>query len=108
MKEMTMAERPRTRQNIQQELVLKALKDDGYRQHLKANPKAALEEAIGQSLPADVNITVVEESASNLYLILPPPLPANVELSDDQLDAAAGGSGVSISFNDNNNFSIVT
>lgn len=101
-----MAEASRTRQDIQQELVLKALKDEAYRQRLKANPKVALEEAIGQSLPADVNVTVVEESASNLYLVLPPPLPATMELSDDQLDAAAGGSGITISIRDDSKFSV--
>jgi hypothetical protein len=35
-------------------------------------------------------------------------LPASIELSDDQLDAAAGGSGVIITMNDHGNFSIIT
>jgi Nitrile hydratase, alpha chain len=105
---MIMAEGPRTRQDIQQEIVLKALKDEAYRQRLKADPKAALEETIGQSLPADVKVTAVEESTSNLYLVLPPPLPASIELSDDQLDTAAGGSGITVTLNDGGGFSIIT
>jgi Nitrile hydratase, alpha chain len=86
-----MAEESRTRQDIEQDMIIRTLKDEAYRQRLKADPKAALEEAIGQSLPADLNVTVLEESPSNLYLVVPPPLPAGTELSDDQLDAAAGG-----------------
>jgi hypothetical protein len=86
-----MAEESRTRKDFEQELIVRALKDETYRQHLKNNPKAALEEASGQSLPETLNVTVLEESASNLYIVLPPPLPEGSEMSDEQLDAVAGG-----------------
>lgn len=102
-----MAEESRTRRDIEQDMIVKSLRDEAYRQRLKADPKAALEEAVGQSLPAELKVTVLEESPSNLYLVLPPPLPTDTELSDDQLDAAAGG-GLSVSVGGYTSITIVT
>jgi hypothetical protein len=44
------------------------------------------------SLPAGVRLTVLEETATHRYLVLPPdPLRPEGQLSEEELDAVAGG-----------------
>jgi hypothetical protein len=73
-------------------IIGKALKDDGYREELLANPKNAIQQEFGKELPLGLEVRVVEESANVVYLVLPPkPV---VELSDTDLEAVAGGVAV--------------
>ena len=70
-------------------IIAKALKDDGYREELLANPKNAIQQEFGKELPLGLEVRLVEESANVVYLVLPPkPV---VELSDADLQAVAGG-----------------
>ena len=70
-------------------IIAKALKDDGYREELLANPKHAIQQEFGKELPLGLEVRVVEESANVVYLVLPPrPV---VELSDADLHAVGGG-----------------
>jgi hypothetical protein len=48
---------------------------------------------MGSPLPEDVEVRVVEESADTIYLVLPStsPLGQGEELSDQELEAVAGG-----------------
>ena len=70
-------------------IIAKALKDDGYRAELLANPKHAIHQEFGKELPLGLDVRVVEESANVVYLVLPPrPV---VELSDADLQAVGGG-----------------
>jgi hypothetical protein len=72
-------------------IIAKALKDDGYREELLANPKHAIQQEFGKELPLGLEVRVVEESANVVYLVLPPrPV---VELSDADLQAVCGGFG---------------
>jgi len=56
---------------------------------LIANPAAALK-AEGIDVPAGMTVTVVENTDKQFHLVLPP-VPTD-ELSDEALDAVAGGS----------------
>ena len=70
-------------------IIAKALKDDGYREELLANPKHAIQQEFGKELPLGLEVRVVEESSNVVYLVLPPkPV---VELSETDLEAVAGG-----------------
>ena len=70
-------------------IIAKALKDDGYREELLANPKNAIQQEFGKELPLGLEVRLVEESANVVYLVLPPkPV---VELSDADLQAVSGG-----------------
>jgi Nitrile hydratase, alpha chain len=83
------------RAEVERRLVERSLQDDAFRQRLLADPKAAVEEELGIQLPAEVQIRVVEETADTIYLALPSasPIGEGGELSDQELDAVAGGEG---------------
>jgi hypothetical protein len=70
-------------------IIARALQDDAYREALLVNPKVAIQQAFGKELPLGLEVRVVEESPTVVYLVLPArPV---VELSDGDLDAVAGG-----------------
>lgn len=71
------------------QVVAKAWADAAYKERLKADPAAVLAEQ-GLDVPDDVEVRVVENTDNVVYLTLPPP--PSEELSDDALEAVAGGS----------------
>ena len=67
-----------------------AQKDPAFKQKLLDDPKAAAQEALGVAVPEGIELEVLQESPTKIYLVLP----ANeddVELSDEALEQAAGG-----------------
>jgi hypothetical protein len=84
---------PRTRRDVELQLIEKAWKDDVFRQALLTDPQGAVERELGAKLPAGVQVKVLAESADTFYLVLPanPDRAPAGELSDQQLDAIAGG-----------------
>ena len=77
-----------SREDIEQDLAERA-QDPDFRERLLADPVSVLSETYGMSIPADIKVTVHEENANNIHFVLP--MPENSELSDDELDAVAGG-----------------
>jgi hypothetical protein len=73
-----------------QEIVGRSATDADFRRKLIEEPRTALREALGQELPADVNIRFVENRAA-ATIVLPDYLDPSAELSDSQLEAVAGG-----------------
>ena len=88
-----MAEELKSRRDLEAKLVAKAWKDASFASALKSNPKEAIKKETGMSIPGDINVKIVEENANQVYIVLPKPPSANAqaELSDDQLEAVAGG-----------------
>ena len=78
---------------MERTLVQRSLEDDSFRQRLLDDPKATVEQELETQLPEDVEVSVVEESADTIYLVLPSasPLVEGVELSDRELEEVAGG-----------------
>ena len=78
---------------VQEQIIAKAMKEEAYRQELLSNPKAAIEGALGISVPAGVTIVVHQDTPTTLHLVLPvrATSPALADLSDAELEQAVGG-----------------
>ena len=85
-----------TRQEFEARIVAKASADEAFRKALLADPKATLQAELqeiksGVTLPADLKVSVVEETHSHIYLRLP--IQAAGELTEEQLMSVSGGAG---------------
>ena len=77
------------RRDVEAKIVARAWADEGFRERLKADPRAAVAEETGITVPASIAIEVLEETADKAYLVIP----ANrMAISDDDLDLAGGNS----------------
>jgi hypothetical protein len=87
---------PRTRHELEAGLNERAAKDAAFRRALAEDPKGTLRRELAVTVPEGIRLTVLEETAGNRYLVLPPrPLGGDRELSDEDLDGVAGGTGMS-------------
>lgn len=68
-------------------LISKAEEDTDFRDRLKANPSSALKEEFDIELADGFNLEIHEDDARTAHLVLP----ASAELTDAQLQQAAGG-----------------
>jgi hypothetical protein len=87
-----MAGEMKSRQDLEDTVVRKALIDDKFRAELLVDAKGAVErtlseEAPGSKLPPNLSVKVIEEASNTLTIVVP----AAHELSDAQLEAIAGG-----------------
>ena len=77
----------KTNQEIEKILIEKASEDEGFRAQLLSNPKEAIHQAVGVTIPNGFTITVHEEDSMTAHLVLPP----NSKLAPAELSAVAGG-----------------
>jgi hypothetical protein len=89
---------PRTQ--LEAKLIARAWKDAAFAEQLRRDPKAAAQQALAEvdpqaRLPDDLEVRVLEETPTTLYLVVPPKPegPEAEQLSDDELEAVAGGNG---------------
>lgn len=76
-----------TQQTMKEKLVAKAEEDTEFRSQLLSNPSAALKESFDIEVPEGFSVVVHEDDARTAHLVLP----ASAELTDAQLQQAAGG-----------------
>ena len=88
------------RLELQRYLIAKSWDDEEFKQELLSNPKAVLSRELEQDLPDNVKVQVIEGDADTIYLSIPPKPTEEAsieeELSDEALDAIAGGAGAAI------------
>jgi hypothetical protein len=77
-----------SRNEIEQKIIEKAMKDEEFRNKLKQNPKSAVEETLGVKLPDDVNLNINMESANEIHITIPH---SSQELSQEELSGVSGG-----------------
>src|SRR5690242_3651512 len=79
--------------SVNDQIIYKAMTDPSFRQRLLSNPKTVLEQEMGVTLPATVNIQIHEDNASTIHLVLPTAqqMSEMQELSDEELEQVAGG-----------------
>jgi hypothetical protein len=61
----------RTRKDLEIHLISLALKDDAFKLDLLANPKAVVEKKLGTKLPEGIEINLLEETETTIYMVLP-------------------------------------
>ena len=79
------------RKQVETACIIRAWHDEDFRKKLLADPKGTLESALKLKLPASTKVTIFEEKANEIRVSLPAKPAADGELSDDQLEAVAGG-----------------
>jgi hypothetical protein len=72
------------------DLIRRSGEDNTLRAELLADPKTVLERELSTTLPAELTVNAVEQSASEFTLVLPPKQ-ASGDLSDEELAGVAGG-----------------
>jgi Nitrile hydratase, alpha chain len=81
-----------SRKDVREALVRTALKDEFFRDSLVANPKLAVERALGTELPEDMEVVVLQDADDKMFIVLPMQLPFETgDLSDAELEKIAGG-----------------
>jgi hypothetical protein len=92
-KAMTEASAGGGRAEVERRIIERSLQDDAFRQRLLEDPRGALQEELGTRLPEEVEVRALEESADTIYLVLPSesPIGGGAELSEQELEAVAGG-----------------
>jgi broad-specificity NMP kinase len=75
------------RRELEARLAARAWADEGFRERLKADPRAAVAEETGVSVPESLEIEVLEETPEKAYLVIPL---NRVAISDEELDVAGG------------------
>ena len=77
---------------LEAQVLAQAVQDPAFRARLLAEPKAVFAE-MGLSIPPEVKVQVLQETAEQYYLVLPATVArrAGASLSDADLEQVAGG-----------------
>ena len=78
----------KTASEIQASLIAKADEDETFRTKLLSDPKGAIQDVTGFTVPDSFSVHVHEEGATDFHIVLPP---AGSRLSDKDLRDASGG-----------------
>jgi hypothetical protein len=85
-----MSATPTSRDDIDRQVTERAARDPEFRRTLMADPRGTLQREFGIEMPENVQISVLEESPSQVYLVLPQHVEYGGTLSDEELEKVAG------------------
>ena len=74
-------------------------KDETLKQRFMADPKAVLAEH-GMPVPDGIDVNVVENTDTTVHITMPAPPSGVMDLSDEELDKAAGGCDINGNLNE--------
>ena len=77
------------RRDFEAKIVARAWSDESFRDRLKADPRSAVAEETGITVPESIQIEVLEETPEKAYLVIPAD---RVSIPDEELDLAGGNS----------------
>ena len=83
----------RSRKDEEAQIIAKAWADETFMAELRSDPKAAIAKELKTELPDDLRVVVHEECREEPTWHLVIPAAPSDELGDEELEAAAGGSG---------------
>lgn len=85
------------RHEVEQAIIDRAADDAAFRAQLVADPRGTVAEYINGPVPETADIRVFEEPQGSVYLVLPHlPVTEGAELTEDMLEAVAGGDWVEL------------
>jgi hypothetical protein len=58
-------------QELMNQIIEKAWSDPAFKKQLLADPKGAIQESFKITVPSDIEVTVLEETPNQFYLVLP-------------------------------------
>jgi hypothetical protein len=76
-----------SRRELESKIVARAWADEAFRERLKADPRGAVADETGVTVPQSLSIEVLEETPERAYLVIPSD---RVAMSDEALDVAGG------------------
>ncbi len=80
------------RRDLESRLIEKAWKDEEFKNELIKNTREVTEKELGIKIPGNIKVTVLEETADEVYLVLPQdPAKVGEMLTDAELDSVSGG-----------------
>mgnify|MGYP001814307662 CR=1 FL=1 len=82
-----MSERP----GMEAMLRERAQREPEFRARLLEDPKGAVADALGLEFPEQLSVRVVEEQPGEVVVVVPPAPESGAELTDAELEQAAGG-----------------
>lgn len=74
-----------------EQVIRRKIQRSAYRKTFLKSPRTEIERQLGNPLPGDMNITVLEEGPNLFYFVVPYEVPTGCELSDMELEHVAGG-----------------
>ncbi|MEM8960968.1 MAG: hypothetical protein AAGD38_05780 [Acidobacteriota bacterium] len=77
---------------VMAEVARRSATDPEFRALCFADPSAAIAQVAGRPVPEGVNIRFIDNQGADLTVVLPDPVKAEGELSDEELEEVAGGS----------------
>ena len=76
---------------LEERIILKALKDSTFREQLLKDPKGAIGQELGIVLPDHLSVKIVEEKENEVYLVIPVKADQQDELTPAELESVSGG-----------------